>query len=203
MKFSLFVALTFTCLLALSSALAEMLEIPVSKASTHKTEANDPETFKEEIFGLVLVGDNGQQQTMRSMLAYMVKKHDGTEDNVPLLQYAKKIELEFDVESIEGDVRALTLEYLGSSVSTNPMEGTNGEDWAKAEPVMTFKTGVDKDSPAEPVTIDITELKDELGASTANFLMFRLVEGDGFAQDNSKGDLYRLTPKTKIVAELE
>jgi len=149
------------------------------------------------------VGDNGQLQTLRPMLTYMVKKHDGTEDHVPLLQYAKKIELELDVESIEGDVRPLTLEFLGSSQSTNPKEGTNGEDWARAEPVLTFKTGVDQDSPAEAVTIDITKIKDELNAETANFLMFRLVEGDGFAQDNSKGDLYRLTPKTKIIAELE
>lgn len=203
MKFSFVCALSLSFLLTLVPSQAEKLEIPVSKASTHKTESSDPETFKEEIFGLVLVGDNGQLQTMRPMLTYLVKKHDGSEDNVPLLQYAKKITLELDVESIEGDVRPLTLEYLGSSKSTNPMEGTNGEDWAKAEPVMTFKTGVDKESPAEAFTVDITELKDELGADTANFLMFRLVEGDGFPQDNKKGDLYRLTPKSKIVAELE
>ncbi len=203
MKSFLSLFLTLSLIVAVPSALAEKLEIPVSKASTHKTEASDPETFKEEIFGLVLVGDNGQLQTMRPMLTYLVKKHDGSEDNVPLLQYAKKIVLELDVESIEGDVRPLTLQYLGSSKTTNPSEGTNGEDWAKMEPVMTFETGVDKESPAEAVTVDITELKDELGAGTANFLMFRLVEGDGFPQDNQKGDLYRLTPKSKIVAELE
>lgn len=185
-----------TLLLALLACLvapAHSYELKVNKASTHKSQPKESQTFKEEVFGLVMVGDNGMLESMRGMLFFLAKAHDGSRDDIPTIQYASKIELEIELTQVDGKPRPLKVQFIGSNLASDPAKGTLGKDWATAEPLVEFETEIDDNSGPDTYRIDVTAIKDHISPETENFLIFRLIEGDGEAQDNKAGDLLRIS----------